>query len=160
MPQKAQQCRGRKPIHSASLSLSLSLFLPAPPSLLLSFSPARRELSLGQFASAGCGSAAVQIIILVPCLIDARYFGLALMTAFTEFMCPLATRPATFPFLSRLSLFLSRVLSLSPSLALLSFSGAHYLARNYLRSLFKPLRSGERPGTYLFPRPPPPTLLR
>jgi len=60
------------------------------------------------------GNRAVQIIILVPCLIDARYFGLGLMTAFTEFMsCYAATLSSLrSPHPLFLALFLSFLLSL------------------------------------------------
>lgn len=118
MPQEAQQCGVGK--HSVSLLLStlpLSLF-----SLFLSL--ARRAI-LRVIRRLGI-TARIQIIILVPCLIDARYFGLALMMAFTEFMsscCCAAT-----------SLSLS-YLVLSPFLLSLSFFfflPLHYLIRNYL----------------------------
>lgn len=129
LPQEAQQCEAEE----RALSLP-----PRASSSHLSDCPWGNS-------RVRAGNQPVQIIILLPCLIDARYFGLVLMTAFTEFMSSCRAR-------GNFSLFLS----FSPSVFCPPFSpplacpppsrylSPHYLARNYLRLSFC-LAEEERP---------------
>lgn len=73
---------------------ALSRFLSLTPALSLFLSHTHLpECPWGNSrVRAGKENQPVQIIILLPCLIDARYFGLVLMTAFTEFMSSCAAR--------------------------------------------------------------------
>lgn len=103
MPQEAQQCGAGK--HSVSPFLSVSLSLSSSPFLSLSLLSRTSSYPQGN-SRVGDHTARVQIIILVPCLIDARYFGLALMTAFTEFMSSCCAATSLSLFLSFLFVFL------------------------------------------------------